>query len=198
MPLIRTKNVLCLIVISMTVCSLPKMEGEMTCSLIVIWPPQRPLKSSSTQQLDNGGSTRMATQIQERDYTTIELLTPYGPEFRRALKAPARPPRDDEIPIIDLAGLDGDLEAKKRIAERVQRAAENTGFFYVENHGIDQSLVDDALSQAKAFFAQSPEQKEQLLPKYPGLGVGYRGIRSTQINHAESRGASPTVVCSSI
>ena len=135
----------------------------------------------------------MPTQTQT--YTTIELLTPSGPEFRRVSTAPARPPRDDEIPLIDLTGLDGDLEARKRIAEHVRNAAENTGFFYVQNHGIDYELIEDALSQAKAFFAQSLEEKEVLSPEYIGFGVGYRGVSSSQINRTESRGALHHLSC---
>ncbi|KAF3041810.1 hypothetical protein E8E11_006892 [Didymella keratinophila] len=126
----------------------------------------------------------MATQAQ--NYATIELLTPNGAEFRRVSTAPARPPRDDEIPLIDLTDLDGDLEARKSIAECVRKAAENTGFFYVQNYGIDHALIEDALSQAKAFFAQSLEQKTLLSPEYIGFGVGYRGINSSQINRTES------------
>lgn len=130
----------------------------------------------------------MATQAETQTYTTIELLTPDGPEFRRVSTAPARPPRDDEIPIIDLRDIDGDLDARIHIAEHVRKAAENTGFFYVQNYGIDSSVVADALSQAKAFFVQPLEKKELLVPERIGPGVGYRGVGSSQINRTESRG----------
>lgn len=130
----------------------------------------------------------MTTQTESQTYTTIELLTPNGPDFRRVSTAPARPPRDDEIPLIDLSGIDGDLDARKHIAEHIRKAAENTGFFYVQNYGIDEALIERALSQAKAFFAQPLEKKEPLLPEHTGPGVGYRGVSSTQINRTESRG----------
>ena len=38
-------------------------------------------------------------------YTTIELLTPAGPEFRRVSTAPPRPATRNEIPVIDLHGM---------------------------------------------------------------------------------------------
>jgi hypothetical protein len=133
------------------------MEGGMVCSLIAIGPSWRLLASSSAQPFVNSASTQMATETQT--YTTIELLTPNGAEIRRASTAPARSPWDDKIPLIDLTSLDGDLDARKRIAQHVRNAAQNTGFFYVQNHGIDHELIEDALTQAKAFFAQSPEQK---------------------------------------
>ncbi|KAL1653081.1 hypothetical protein SLS61_004327 [Didymella pomorum] len=88
--------------------------------------------------------------------------------------------------------LDGDLDARKRIAQHVRNAAQNTGFFYVQNHGIDHELIEDALTQAKAFFAQSPEQKELLSSKYIGFGVSYRGVSSSPINRTWSRDALPS------
>lgn len=143
---------------------------------------------ATTQQQHNSPSSPFATMTDAQTYTTIELLTPNGPEFRRVSTAPARPPRDEEIPLIDLGGIDGGLEAKTGIAEYVREAAENTGFFYIQNHGINESLIDEALRHAKAFFAQAPERKELLSPEYTGLGIGYRGVSSTQINRTESRG----------
>lgn len=134
----------------------------------------------------------MASETATQTYTTIELLTPNGPEFRRVSTAPARPPRADEIPLIDLSSIDGDTEARKKIAEDVRKAAENTGFFYIYNHGIAESLIQDALTEAEAFFAQPLDIKEKLLPKHTGPGVGYRGVSSTQINRTESRGDSIT------
>ncbi|KAF9693959.1 hypothetical protein EKO04_007884 [Ascochyta lentis] len=125
-------------------------------------------------------------------YTTIELLTPNGPEFRRVSTAPARQPRNEEIPLIDLGSINDDREVRKSIAEQVRKAAENTGFFYIYNHGIQDSLIQDALAQAKAFFEQRLEDKAKLLPEHTGPGVGYRGVSSTQINRTESRDRKET------
>ncbi|KAJ4989937.1 2OG-Fe(II)oxygenase superfamily protein [Stagonosporopsis vannaccii] len=134
----------------------------------------------------------MTSETAAQTYTTIELLTPNGPEFRRVSTAPARPPKADEIPLIDLSSIDGDIEARSTIAQEVRKAAENTGFFYVHNHGIDESLIQDALTEARAFFAQPLDVKEQLLPKHTGPGVGYRSVSSTQINRTESRDRKET------
>ncbi|KAF1926502.1 uncharacterized protein M421DRAFT_94032 [Didymella exigua CBS 183.55] len=106
--------------------------------------------------------------------------------------APARPPRDDEIPLIDLSGFDGNLDARRIIAKHVCKTAENTEFSYVENYGIDGRLIEDALSQAQAFLAQPLDKKEPLLPEYTGPAVGYRGLSSTQINRTESRNRKET------
>jgi hypothetical protein len=113
-------------------------------------------------------------------YTTIELLTPHGPEFRRASTAPARKPADDEIPVIDLSPLDGNLAARQALAAQVCSAAKNTGFFYVSNHGIPEEVIQGALEQAQRFFALPRERKQSI--------SRYRDVDSTHINKTESKG----------
>jgi hypothetical protein len=122
------------------------------------------------------------------EYTQIELLTLSGPEFRRVSTAPPRLPTEDEIPIIDLASIDKDLEARKTIASKVRAAAENTGFFYIKNHGISEELIQNALSQAQAFFNQPIEKKQLASSKAQKNADGWHGLGSTQINKTETRG----------
>ncbi|KAL4892502.1 2OG-Fe(II) oxygenase superfamily protein [Aspergillus ambiguus] len=125
-------------------------------------------------------------------YTYVELLTLKGPEYRRVSTAPPRPPTDGEIPLIDLTNIDGTLEEKKALAVKVKAAAENTGFFYVHNHGISEQLIQRALSQAKAFFAQPTTQKEKVSFRNSGASSGYHGLGSTQINRTETRDQKET------
>lgn len=136
----------------------------------------------------------MATQLQ---YTQVELLTLGGPEFRRVSTAPPRQPTEDEIPIIDLSSIDQSLEARKAIASKVRAAAENTGFFYIKNHGISEELLQDALSQAKTFFAQPIEKKESASSKRLNNPDGWQGLGSSQINKTETRGNHPFTLLSS-
>lgn len=102
------------------------VEGEMTCSLVVTMPSRWLSTPSSTQQFDDSASTQMA---KGETYSTIELPTTNGSEFRSVSATPARPPREDEIPLIDLTGLGNDLEARKRLAEQVRQAIENAHSF---------------------------------------------------------------------
>ncbi|KAL5360561.1 Clavaminate synthase-like protein [Aspergillus floccosus] len=131
-----------------------------------------------------------ATQTQT--YTHVELLTLKGPEYRRVSTAPPRLPTDDEIPIIDLATINGTLEERKTLATQVGAAAENTGFFYIRNHGISEELIDSALHQAKAFFAQSQDKKEVITFRNSEMSSGYHGLGSTQINRSETRDQKET------
>ncbi|CAG8939664.1 unnamed protein product [Penicillium salamii] len=120
------------------------------------------------------------------EYTQVELLTLNGPEFRRVSTAPPRPPTDNEIPVIDLSLIDGTLDERKAIASKIRAAAENTGFFYIENHGIPEELIQSALSQAQAFFGQPDELKEQASSKKSKLSDGWHGLGTTQINRSET------------
>ncbi|CAI7647803.1 unnamed protein product [Penicillium bialowiezense] len=120
------------------------------------------------------------------EYTQVELLTLNGPEFRRVSTAPPRPPTENEIPVIDLASIDGTLEERKSIAAKIKAAAENTGFFYIKNHGIPEDLIQSALSQAQAFFDQPSEMKELASSKKSNLTEGWHGLGTTQINKSET------------
>lgn len=67
----------------------------------------------------------------------------------------------DAIPVIDIASaLDGTDLA--RVAADIHRAATDTGFFYIKNHGIDPALIDQAFNVAKDFFAAPLEVKDSI------------------------------------
>jgi isopenicillin N synthase-like dioxygenase len=123
-------------------------------------------------------------------YTHIELLTLSGPEYRRVSTALPRLPTADEIPIIDLTAIDGDLNTRKQLAAEIRAASQSTGFFYVRNHGIPESLINDALSQSQAFFAQAEAEKEKVFFHRLSSANGYHGLGTTQINQTESKGLS--------
>jgi isopenicillin N synthase-like dioxygenase len=121
-------------------------------------------------------------------YSTIELMTPNGPDFRKVSTAAPRTPTAEEMPLIDLGPIDGDLEARKVLAMEIRSAAQNTGFFYVKNHGISEQLIQSALAQVQQFFAQPVSQKAKVAFRASGLSNGYHGVSTTQINKTESKG----------
>ncbi|KAG9622888.1 putative gibberellin 3-beta hydroxylase, partial [Aureobasidium melanogenum] len=66
----------------------------------------------------------------------------------------------ENIPVIDAARIWSDeIEDRKAVAEEIRIASHEIGFFYLINHGIDQKYADEAMQQAKGFFAL-PEQKK--------------------------------------
>jgi len=79
---------------------------------------------------------------------SLKLQTAYGPRYQTVSTVPARECTSQEIPVIDISGINGDLESRKRVAEEVRQASETSGFFYVKNHGIDESIIQNARQQA--------------------------------------------------
>ncbi|KAG0588082.1 hypothetical protein KC19_2G214700 [Ceratodon purpureus] len=69
---------------------------------------------------------------------------------------------DDEIPVIDLGGLNGDLDETRRreICDRIRVALGSWGFFQVVNHGVDLALVERVQAISKKFFELPLETKE--------------------------------------
>jgi isopenicillin N synthase-like dioxygenase len=67
------------------------------------------------------------------------------------------------LPLIDMAGVrEGDQAAILRAGEAIRKACSETGFFYIINHGVPQSVIDTAMAAAKTFFAHPVEVKRQV------------------------------------
>jgi isopenicillin N synthase-like dioxygenase len=131
------------------------------------------------------------TELQQQEFTKLELRTAYGPVYRNVSTRPARDARADEIPLIDLSPIYGDADARRALAQKIKHAAENTGFFYVQNHGIPDSAIEGALNASKAFFAQ-PEDKKLLVSKHKGKWYnGYAGNGSGMASPSEGREYPP-------
>ncbi|KIW45448.1 uncharacterized protein PV06_03840 [Exophiala oligosperma] len=118
----------------------------------------------------------VVTETTDPSFVKLQLRTAYGPVYRDVLASPPREARNDEIPLIDIGRIySDDLEDRKSLAREIKHAAENTGFFYIKNHGIPESAIDGALKASKSFFAQ-PEDEKQLVSKSKGKYYnGYSG-----------------------
>ncbi len=138
----------------------------------------------------------IAAAVPSPGYTTVELLTLSGPEYRRVSRAPPRPATADEIPVIDLGGggggggdSEGEKKKKEKTAAAIREAATGSGFFYVRNHGIPEAVVGRALEAAKAFFAQDEEAKMRVWNRKTSSRNGYCPLGSSQINRSETKGS---------
>ena len=76
--------------------------------------------------------------------------------------ATARDIDRQEIPVIDLAGLDKSEADLRAVADALVAAAEGIGFFYVSNHGIPQSQIDEVQRVGRSFFDHSHAEKQQV------------------------------------
>jgi isopenicillin N synthase-like dioxygenase len=67
------------------------------------------------------------------------------------------------IPVIDMAPLGGrDRAAIAATGRELQDAAEQVGFFYVRNHGVDEALIERVYAESKRFFALPPAEKDSV------------------------------------
>ena len=65
-----------------------------------------------------------------------------------------------EIPIIDFTNaFSKDFEKRKELAGQVYDACTRVGFFYIRNHGVDESIMKNVFSAAKDFFSLPLEDK---------------------------------------
>ena len=97
--------------------------------------------------------------------------------------APIRDQAVDEIPVIDLgAYLAGEAGAEAQAATELRHAFENIGFYFITNHGVAQSLIDDAFAAAKRLHALPLEQKLEI--KLNEFNIGYLPMRGGTTRHS--------------
>ena len=83
------------------------------------------------------------------------------------------------IQAINLAEfLNGDAAEQQRIAADVDHICRTLGFLIVEQHGVEQRLIDNAWQAARDFFDLPIDDKMASVPPYPGCPRGYFPIAS--------------------
>lgn len=136
---------------------------------------------------------------------TLHLASEFGPITRLVSLNQPRPATAKELQTISLAGMmSNDIKDRQAIASQISQAAENTGFFYISQHGIDQRIIDDAYEFSKQ-YATNPYQSvyHVLIPRFFALPYeaksrldkakmkhfhGYMKRGSTHSNPAEPTG----------
>lgn len=66
------------------------------------------------------------------------------------------------LPILNLEHLNGTAEEYNNFLNTLRHAARDIGFFYLINHGIDNSLQTNLQQEARHFFALSEEEKQKV------------------------------------
>ena len=104
--------------------------------------------------------------------TQLELMTAYGPTFRTVSTAAPRDSLPGEIPVIDLAHLFDGPEARQALAAQIKKAAEKIGFFYIQNHGVKEDVINKAEEQALKYDSPGKLRfdaySKQILPSVEG------------------------------
>ncbi|KAL4919216.1 hypothetical protein BDW62DRAFT_200096 [Aspergillus aurantiobrunneus] len=69
----------------------------------------------------------------------------------------------ENIAVVDAARIWSEsLEDRKAVAEKIREASRNIGFFYLVNHGVDESYARGTFDQEKRFFALPEENKMEV------------------------------------
>ena len=68
------------------------------------------------------------------------------------------------IPLIDFGRFRGNSEDRKKLAEEVDEACTDIGFFAVVNHGVEDSCVNDAWNRTRDFFDLASKEKMDVSP----------------------------------
>lgn len=79
------------------------------------------------------------------------------------------------LPVLDLS-LSKNPDTKPAFLDSLRNALLEVGFFYISNTGIEESLIQDVITQGKAFF-DLPEEKKleiQMKKKPSFLGTSIR------------------------
>jgi len=84
------------------------------------------------------------------------------------------------LPVIDLSGLfDGNVN---EVASQLGKAARETGFFYITNHGVPQKLIDAMFSASKQFHDMPRSYK---MKYWCGFSTNHRGYVPFEENGAD-------------
>jgi isopenicillin N synthase-like dioxygenase len=91
-----------------------------------------------------------------------------------------------QLPIIDLgpyfSSEPGETGALDALAAQMADACERTGFFYIKNHGVPQTLIDETFAQSRRFHALPLEQKQRL--SLDGNNIGYMPMNASMQAHS--------------
>lgn len=81
------------------------------------------------------------------------------------------------IPVINIAPLHQDDPAgQARVAAELHEVCSRIGFFYVSDHGVDATLIEQTFAEIKRFFAQPLADKTALAMAHSPIFRGYSGF----------------------
>jgi isopenicillin N synthase-like dioxygenase len=97
-------------------------------------------------------------------------------------KVSEKPTGFTSIPTIDISNIDGSLAQRRVIAAAIRDACEECGFFYIKNHSIPQTEVDEVFALLKRFFALDTDVKmDAHVQKNPAIR-GYEPMLETRLD----------------
>ncbi|KAJ4382529.1 hypothetical protein N0V85_008545 [Neurospora sp. IMI 360204] len=119
--------------------------------------------------------------------TTLRLASGNGPITRSILPHPPRDALPSELPIISLAPLfSSSLHDRLQVAQQIRQAATTNGFFYIKDHQISSSVVQEAEDAAFGFFRGPTEEKARASMHKSLYKYGWKPPHTQRLNPFES------------
>ncbi|KAK2600012.1 hypothetical protein QQS21_005246 [Conoideocrella luteorostrata] len=123
-----------------------------------------------------------------QETTTLRIASANGFITRKILQTPPRDALPSEIPIIDIGPAFSERSAdREAVAHEIRKAATNNGFFYITNHGIPESVLQEAYNAGLQFFRQDMETKMRSKSPDSNNFAGYFPPKSMEINPFEGK-----------
>jgi isopenicillin N synthase-like dioxygenase len=98
----------------------------------------------------------------------------------------------DRIPVIDLTSArTGDLRTRQAVAQRIDEACREIGFFTITGHGVPHDVMDSLRAQAHAFFALPLDKKRRAINPVPNSPRGYRALGIEALGRGNSAATTP-------
>ena len=89
------------------------------------------------------------------------------------------------VPLIDLSpSYNGTFEGKKMVAEKIDSACMDLGFFAITGHGVEMSLINEFRKISHEFFEQPLENKMKFTHPVDGTPRGYRVFAGEALGRA--------------
>jgi isopenicillin N synthase-like dioxygenase len=92
------------------------------------------------------------------------------------------------IPVIDLAdSFSADPAARQRVAAQIHRACRENGFFYIANHRVPQTLIDDQFAWTNQFFDLAIHDKLAIHMQKSPSTAGYEPIGGQVLDSQDNK-----------
>lgn len=120
--------------------------------------------------------------------TELKLASANGLVTRKVLNTAPRDALRSEIPVIDISEIYSEsFDQRQAVACEIRDAATNTGFFYIKNHGIHDSVIESAYRGGLDFFRQDPSVKSKAKVSGSDSFAGYLPPKAMKINPFEGQ-----------
>ena len=95
------------------------------------------------------------------------------------------------IPIVDLERWWGSKADRVAVAQAVDAAAREFGFFQIVGHRLPQTRIDAMVAASSEFFALAPEVKQRCTPSDPSVNRGYAARGTEALSYSIGIDAPP-------